>query len=1413
MQQQSDGTVILRIAYVGVPGAGKGTNLAVLHRSLVPNSAVLGVDLDAEEQGRLISIPSFETIGNHKLVLEAATLSGRSSHRNARQALVRGVDGIVLVIDCRREALDANIEQMNELDTILRLEGSSLQEIPLVIQYNKTDLPEAIKVDQLDPLFNHRAVPTISSVANRGVGVPETWAAIVKDAMIRAQEILQKDTSEVAEPNQASRSPEGVILFCAKCDSVLEVPSADPNDLFTCGSCGASLEVVDPERGITRLASAAAPKAAPEPRSTSSAERPRAVPSGNGPAQGPGSAPHVQPQQAGHRSQSLQLPDFTIMLPGFECRKFLDESILGTRFLARERDTSTLFRVLMPTEQILALPEFLDTIEASARTAQRAQHPNLLPLDRLHWHKTLPLFVSPDPQGYEPLSSLLARQRTLQPQQATSITLQTALALEEAARFGAVHGFLNPSNILIGPDDLILLDDLAIPKPHRYMVQNLHGQSPSTEYTIAPEHLLPDIPSDIRSDIFLLGALLYRMITGQGLITGYSAIEAVHQFSAKSQNDLHWNHLPKNLQFLLDRMIAVDRRDRFQTYGELMATLAPMGDPNSGTRPFSRPMSGSYTQKTAPASRPVERGTGPKTHHTSANRPTALTPTRRTAAKTKPVQKSSSIGWWILLVVVLAAGFGVGIYFLVRQGRNTDNDSIVGNPISAEAVKHLNAAIDSYQGAPANVDLYIKATEALSALPAGAPECVEPRSRLEAIRRKPLPPLIRIITPAEIAEIKAFIERKAFEDARKLLHELPVSPTRTQWSDDVEKAEDIAKRYTENEAAEAKSLRDLEVLLASKRQWKLRDQATFLSELETKHRARLSGVAAVISTTATTNVAGPTQTLVIFDYPLTPLGFPLAQLMADEAIDAALLQHDLPAALEQVRRLQESGQALLAVKPALWKDMSQIVTLATGDATIDMMIANPTKGGVKERIQRADSVNVIINGVTIPWTQIPARDLAGLFRGIAASGRMEKRNLAICTLVVMVAQGPSAANDLVATLKKQNADEATTMVKLQDLARDRQILGIRRQAIVALEAGRADELAIRLDELDPFTRTGSEQVRTWIEQLREGLRILRSGRQVQVEHQAPKRVETQVQVAAKRGVFAFESDADLSEAFALKTGNWYLENSWMQTGSDPARLERSDMETANRCSMKIRYRDMGGSVLVSWRDAVVRLDLDKSQILMSGPRGEQIAPRAISWIKNTPVVLDFTYQKAEQRILITINREPTPTEIGVVTPGNALVMTSTGKAGLGIDELAFTWEKAGAEDPLKGLAQAIGNIKVEKDNRLNLSADSGLAIPLGTREAGIIRLRCKGTGTLKIAFGDLQRNIRIEGCSIPMNQNEMSLEIRFTQKGYSARGFFGGTPEFNAANPTLFTGDRPPQFILTADKTLTLPDIPKISED
>ena len=60
------------------------------------------------------------------------------------------------------------------------------------------------------------------------------------------------------------------------------------------------------------------------------------------------------------------------------------------------------------------------------------------------------------------------------------------------------------------------------------------GESAATTYYLAPEHIKPDDPTDIRTDIFLLGALLFQCLTGSGLVTGFNAHEACIKLIAKA---------------------------------------------------------------------------------------------------------------------------------------------------------------------------------------------------------------------------------------------------------------------------------------------------------------------------------------------------------------------------------------------------------------------------------------------------------------------------------------------------------------------------------------------------------------------------------------------------------------------------------------------------------------------------------------------------------------------------------------------------------------------------------------------------------------------------------------------------------------------------------------------------------------
>ncbi len=94
-------------------------------------------------------------------------------YRASRRLILRGVDGIVFVADSQPGRLDADAESMSDLAENLAEQGQPLEDIPLVIQYNKRDLDDAVPIAELRELLNPRAVPDLEASAAKGLGVFE----------------------------------------------------------------------------------------------------------------------------------------------------------------------------------------------------------------------------------------------------------------------------------------------------------------------------------------------------------------------------------------------------------------------------------------------------------------------------------------------------------------------------------------------------------------------------------------------------------------------------------------------------------------------------------------------------------------------------------------------------------------------------------------------------------------------------------------------------------------------------------------------------------------------------------------------------------------------------------------------------------------------------------------------------------------------------------------------------------------------------------------------------------------------------------------------------------------------------------------------------------------------------------------
>ncbi|CAK9253100.1 unnamed protein product, partial [Sphagnum jensenii] len=102
----------------------------------------------------------------------------------SRQFILKGVDGVVFVADSQAERMEANIESYESLEKSLDNQGYDLGKLPLVLQYNKRDLPDAVGLRELEATFNPTHRPFFEAMANRGQGVMETLQAI-SQAVIR----------------------------------------------------------------------------------------------------------------------------------------------------------------------------------------------------------------------------------------------------------------------------------------------------------------------------------------------------------------------------------------------------------------------------------------------------------------------------------------------------------------------------------------------------------------------------------------------------------------------------------------------------------------------------------------------------------------------------------------------------------------------------------------------------------------------------------------------------------------------------------------------------------------------------------------------------------------------------------------------------------------------------------------------------------------------------------------------------------------------------------------------------------------------------------------------------------------------------------------------------------------------------
>ena len=111
------------------------------------------------------------------------TTPGQIIYQASRKLILKGVDGIVFVADSQEERHDANLDTLDDMIENLEDYDIKIENIPLVFQYNKRDLPNILPVDVLRRDLNRWNRPDFEAVASKGVGVLETFKEITRQVL------------------------------------------------------------------------------------------------------------------------------------------------------------------------------------------------------------------------------------------------------------------------------------------------------------------------------------------------------------------------------------------------------------------------------------------------------------------------------------------------------------------------------------------------------------------------------------------------------------------------------------------------------------------------------------------------------------------------------------------------------------------------------------------------------------------------------------------------------------------------------------------------------------------------------------------------------------------------------------------------------------------------------------------------------------------------------------------------------------------------------------------------------------------------------------------------------------------------------------------------------------------------------
>ena len=173
-----------KLVYYGPGLCGKTTNLKQIYDRTAEDAKGKMISLATETERTLFFdfLPlALGEIRGFKTRFHLYTVPGQVFYDASRKLILKGVDGVVFVADSQEERFEANLESLDNLRSNLREQGYEPERVPMVIQYNKRDLPNAVALAELKETLNPDGkLQDFEASAQTGHGVFETLKALAR---------------------------------------------------------------------------------------------------------------------------------------------------------------------------------------------------------------------------------------------------------------------------------------------------------------------------------------------------------------------------------------------------------------------------------------------------------------------------------------------------------------------------------------------------------------------------------------------------------------------------------------------------------------------------------------------------------------------------------------------------------------------------------------------------------------------------------------------------------------------------------------------------------------------------------------------------------------------------------------------------------------------------------------------------------------------------------------------------------------------------------------------------------------------------------------------------------------------------------------------------------------------------------